>query len=251
MKELDRRSLLIGGSALLGVLLTSSACSRTEVVKERPKSRSEVAFGGALAGGEISQDEWDAMVAVTSSAAYKILVKDCNGRALGSGSGFNIGQYVVTNRHVVDEAERITLLSPDDSEIEVERWAMASNDDLALLEPSESLGATKVVLAPVDPVSGDLVASVGFPLGGEKTTRRARILKRLDDQDYSETYALTTTASVQPGDSGGVLVNAQGEVVAVTTAIALKDNVSIGVPVSRVHRLLSTADFRYSSDICG
>lgn len=190
------------------------------------------------------------MVTTTSASAVKVIVKECGGRTLGTGSGFSIGSYVVTNRHVVEDAERIDLLLPNEVTLDVDRWAIAAGDDLALLKPSSALPIEPVRMAPEDPRSGDLVASVGFPLGEAIKARRAQVLERLDDQDYSQTYAVTTNASVQPGDSGGVLVNATGEVVAITTAIALKENVSIAVPVSRLRDLISTANFSFSSDSC-
>ena len=210
----------------------------------------EVLVGGELAGGSVTAAEWDAMVQRTTESAFKILVSDCSGLTLGSGSGFNIGRYVVTNRHVIKDAERVILVARDGSESEAATWAVSASDDLALLAPEESTGRPAVRLAAADPVSGDLVGAIGFPLGGDILTRKARVLERLEDQDISGTYAVSTSASVQPGDSGGVLVNADGDVVAVTTAIALLDNVSLAVPVSRVHELLRSGEFTGSPAEC-
>lgn len=210
-----------------------------------------IELGGTLAGGELSLDEWNSMVDRVSESAFKVVVLTCDGRELGTGSGFNIGRYVVTNEHVIRDAERVELVAPDNSRVRIEKWVAADGDDLALLELPASMKSPVVSLSSDDPVSGDLVAAVGFPLGGERTARRARVLERLeDDQGLSSTYAISTTASVQPGDSGGVLVNADGYVVAVTTAIALKDNVSLGVPVSRIRALLDIARFPTGEGPC-
>lgn len=210
----------------------------------------KIGLGGTLAGGELTRDEWNSMVDRVSESAFKVVVLDCRGRELGTGSGFKIGRYVVTNEHVIQKAERVELVDGDNSRVEIKRWVSAVNDDLALLEPAQALGSPAIELAAEDPISGDLVAAVGFPLGGDKTARRARVLERLEDQDMSATYAISTTASVQPGDSGGVLVDAKGQVVAITTAIALKDNVSLGVPVSRLRHLIDTAKFPQSTSRC-
>jgi S1-C subfamily serine protease len=244
-------TLTLFASGIFACSLAVSSCAAQPVVKERPNSMPAVELGGTLAGGELSLDEWDSMVERVAQSAFKVVVLTCEGREIGSGSGFNIGRYVVTNEHVIKDAERVELVAPDNSRVRIERWVAAQGDDLALLEPEERLQAPAVTLSPVDPISGDLVAAVGFPLGGEKTTRRARVLERLEaDQDLSSTYAISTTASVQPGDSGGVLVNANGRVVAITTAIALKDNVSLGVPVSRLQRLIDTAKFPTGGGPC-
>jgi len=211
----------------------------------------DVELGGTLAGGELSINQWDSMVDRVAESAFKVVVLTCGGREIGSGSGFNIGRFIVTNDHVIEDAERVELVAADNSRIRIERWLSAQDDDLALLRPAEPIDVPAVMLSSEDPISGDLVAAVGFPLGGEKTARRARVLERVeDDQDLSSTYAISTTASVQPGDSGGVLVNDEGQVVAVTTAIALKDNVSLGVPVSRLRHLLDKAKFPQSTDPC-
>lgn len=210
----------------------------------------DVALGGTLAGGELSREEWDSMVERVAESAFKVVVLDCAGRELGTGSGFNIGKYVVTNEHVIEDAKRVELVGSDNSRLKIERWVAAPRDDLALLEPAQPLNSAAVTLSAEDPISGDLVAAVGFPLGGDKTSRRARVLERLEDQEMSATYAISTSASVQPGDSGGVLVDATGQVVAVTTAIALKENVSLGVPVSRLHHLLDTAKFPQVTSLC-
>lgn len=227
-----------------------SSCSAAPVVTERPDSMPEIGLGGTLAGGELTREEWDSMVERVSESAFKVVVLDCRGRELGTGSGFNIGRFVVTNEHVIEDAERVELVDVDNSRVEIKRWVAATDDDLALLEPAEPLSSPAIDLSDEDPISGDLVAAVGFPLGGDKTARRARVLERLDDQDMSATYAISTTASVQPGDSGGVLVDSRGQVVAITTAIALKDNVSLGVPVSRLRNLIDTARFPNSEDRC-
>jgi S1-C subfamily serine protease len=67
----------------------------------------ELELGGTLAGGKVSESQWDSMVEKTSASAFKVVVSDCAGQPIATGSGFDIGQYVVTNRHVVEDAGRI------------------------------------------------------------------------------------------------------------------------------------------------
>jgi S1-C subfamily serine protease len=143
------------------------------------------------------------------------------------------------------------LVGPDGAETDVSRWAIGLSDDLALLVPEKPPSKSVVHLASKDPVSGDLVASVGFPLGGKLTTRKARVLQRVAHPSLSSTFVLSTTASVSPGDSGGVLVDSKGDVVAVTTAVALKDDVTLAIPVSRVLDLIDRVPPFHASPICG
>jgi S1-C subfamily serine protease len=221
-----------------------------DVVQERPDSKPQIQLGGTLAGGALTQPEWDAMVKRITLSAFKIIAMTCNGTETASGSGFSVGRLVVTNQHVVEGAERLALIYPDQSKVEVSRWIEAGSDDLALIEPLDPLGVPPIVLASEDPSSGDLIAAVGYPLGGTLTTRRAKVLQQVEKQDLSATYALSTSASVQPGDSGGVLVNAEGKVVGVTTAIALKENVSLAVPVSRLQHFIDNFSFTNANTPC-
>jgi len=190
----------------------STGCAGRDVVKERPDSMPQMQLGGALAGVEMSVAEWDSIVGRVAESAFKVIAMTCTGAEVSSGSGFSVGRLVVTNRHVVEDAERLVLVYPDMSRVKVARWVEANGDDLALLEPEEDLKSPDIVLAANDPRSGDLIAAVGYPLGGALTTRRARVLEKIQDQQLSATYAVSTSASVQPGDSGGVLVDASGKV---------------------------------------
>jgi len=248
---MERRRLLLKGTILLlAVSSLGTGGARTEVIAERPDSKPQVALGGTLAGVEISEDEWDSMVERVSESAFKVVASTCAGKEVGSGSGFSVGRRVVTNRHVTEDADRLHLIAPDLSRIEITRWVEAGEDDLALLDPATDLRVPAIDLAVDDPRPGDIIAAVGYPLGGDLTTRRARVLDQVQDQDLSATYAVATSASVRPGDSGGVLVNAFGSVVAVTTAIALKDNYSLAVPVSRLHKFIDSATFFNAKRSC-
>lgn len=224
---------------LVVVSLALSGCDVVGTLDERPDSRPSLAVGGTLAGGSIGEDQWKALVEKASNSVVKIQVKTCSNKLLGTGSGFKTGRYFITNKHVLEGAQRIVLITSQGDEIQVVRWALSTRDDLAIIIIDSPWLYPGLSIANSDPQPGDVVAAVGFPLGADKAIRRARIIEKSENQRISRTYALVSSALVQPGDSGGPLVDTSGKVVAVTTALDLQANVSLSVPSSRLLELIS------------
>lgn len=240
-------------SGLLATILMCclAGCSLTYLPEKRPDSRPTVEVGGVLSGGSVSEAEWEKRIEIASQSVVKVVVRTCSNRKIGTGSGFSIGDYFVTNRHVIESAERIELDLPDGSSLTVESWASSRGDDLALLKVKRSRAIERLQISPIDARPGDVVAAVGFPLGGDKEIRRARILELTENRKVSRTHALASSAFVQPGDSGGPLIDSAGQVVAITTAIDLQSNESLSVPSSRLIELLeqtSRLKFQASCD---
>lgn len=198
----------------------------------------EQTFGGGLSGESITDSEWKAIINATLNSVVKVEVETCDGS--GSGSGFRIGNWIVTNRHVVEDAIRVDLKTLDQKYFQVKSWYPSSEDDLALLElPPSSISPLQS--ASPDAIPGDLVALVGYPLGGEQDVRRGRIFDIEDPREQdSKTFIFSVTAEALPGDSGGPAINAQGQVIGVTYAINLIESRALVVPVSRVRELLQS-----------
>lgn len=233
---------VLSGACLLMLVVGLVGCSQSEVISERPRAIPEVEYGGTLAGGSVDPISWQKMVASVSRSAFKVTTLKCDGSPIATGSGFRVGNLIVTNRHVVEGAERIELEGSAGDVLEAKEWYVSQQDDLSLIVPETAMTkAPALETAVEDPVSGDLVASVGYPLGGDLQSRKGRVVGRVDDApESSKTYLLTTDARALPGDSGGVLVNVRGVVVAVTTALSFEEDATLGIPVSRLTELLST-----------
>lgn len=198
----------------------------------------EQTFGGGLSGESITDSEWTNIINTTLNSVVKVEVETCDGS--GSGSGFRIGNWIVTNRHVVEDAIRVDLKTLDQKYFQVKSWYPSLEDDLALLElPPSSIPPLQS--ASTDAIPGDLVALVGYPLGGGQDVRRGRIfdIEEPKEQD-SKTFIFSVTAEALPGDSGGPAINAQGQVIGVTYAINLIESRALVVPVSRVRELLQS-----------
>lgn len=151
----------------------------------------------------------------------------------GYGSGIIISEdgYVLTNHHVVADADRIVVKSRDKSEYAAKVIGIDPKTDLAVLKvDAEHLPIAR--FADSDKVRvGDWVLAVGGPFGLENTVT-AGIISALGRNAVGiaeyENF-LQTDAAINPGNSGGPLVNLRGEVVGLNTAIASRWGTNAGI----------------------
>lgn len=156
-------------------------------------------------------------------------------RAAALGSGFIIDAtkgYIVTNNHVIQDAEEITVILQDDTNLPAKVIGRDEKTDLALLKVDPQ-GHTLVAVPWGDSDVmrvGDWVLAIGNPygLGGTVTqgiiSARARNINSGPYDDY-----LQTDASINRGNSGGPMFNLKGEVVGINTAIFSPSGGSIGI----------------------
>ncbi|MDF2178462.1 DegQ family serine endoprotease [Aliiglaciecola sp. CAU 1673] len=168
-------------------------------------------------------------------------------RGLGSGVIIDAKQgYVVTNNHVVDQADEITVKLTDGRELEAKKIGSDEQSDIALLQiKAENLSAVK--LADSDKLRvGDFVVAIGNPFGLTQTVTSG-IVSALGRSDLNivgnggyEDF-IQTDAAINRGNSGGALVNLRGELVGINTAIYGPNggNVGIGfaIPVNMMKHL--------------
>lgn len=153
-------------------------------------------------------------------------------RQQGLGSGVIIDEegYVLTNEHIIDQAEKISVTLPDGREFKGEMRGKDIRSDLAIIKiDAHNLPVAK--LGNSDEVKiGQWAIAIGNPFGyavhSPKPTVTAGIISALDrslpriagrDRDYSG--LIQTDAAINPGNSGGPLVNIKGEVIGINTAI--------------------------------
>jgi serine protease Do len=155
-------------------------------------------------------------------------------RATSLGSGFIIdaGGYVVTNNHVIADADEITVTLHDDSVYKATLVGRDTKTDLALLKIDPGKKALVAVGFGNSDASrvGDWVLAIGNPfgLGGTVTagivSARARDINAGPYDDF-----LQTDASINRGNSGGPMFNMAGEVIGINTAIFSPSGGSIGI----------------------
>ena len=164
-------------------------------------------------------------------SVVSIQVDGAQGSATGSGFVLRQDGYLVTNHHVIAQADEaasttITVTFVDGSEKPATIVGSTSDYDLAVLKVDVD-GLTPLLLGDSGKVVvGDPVVAIGAPLGlaGTVTTGIVSALNRpVTAGDASSTAfinAIQTDAAINPGNSGGPLVNAAGEVIGINSAIA-------------------------------
>jgi S1-C subfamily serine protease len=145
------------------------------------------------------------------------------------GSGFiydfNGQMIILTNYHVVADTTNITITFVNEKQYSASILGSNPNADLALLSTSASeneFNALEIVSSSSLRV-GDSVIVVGTPYGLEGSMSNgivSALNRTLTTQDYSIGNVIQTTAPLNPGNSGGPLLNYQGQVVGIVTAIA-------------------------------
>ncbi len=152
-------------------------------------------------------------------------------RGLGSGFIIDAAGYVVTNHHVIDGAEKITVTLSDGKALEAALIGSDRRSDLALLkvEPKDPLPF--VSFADSDEIRvGDWVMAVGNPFGlGGTVTAGIVSARGRDLQGDSIVDFLQTDAPINRGNSGGPTFDGAGDVVGINTAIFSPNGGSIGL----------------------
>lgn len=144
-------------------------------------------------------------------AMVRVRALACDGLAVGS--GFAIDEHtIVTNRHVVVGADRITLDTWDGHELEVRATRVSAAHDLAVVEVTEAL-ATTITLARTPATTGDVVHVIGYPFGRALTTETGTVtqIRGTADEDAETAGAIVFAAEVHHGNSGGPLLDENGE----------------------------------------
>ena len=174
--------------------------------------------------------------------------------SLGTGFIFDEAGHIVTNYHVLQEADAITSVTlPDGRELEVEFVGADERTDLAVLRAK----GDNLPFAPVGKSEGLMIGewaiAIGNPFGnmmrdpqpsvsvGIISANHRRVSREVADGDRLYQDLIQTDAAINPGNSGGPLVNANGEVVGVNTMIFSNSGgyqgIGFAIPMDRVMRV--------------
>ncbi|MCM8800661.1 MAG: Do family serine endopeptidase [Candidatus Omnitrophica bacterium] len=177
-------------------------------------------------------------------------------KQIGLGSGVIIDPegYILTNEHVVGEADKITVTLPDGREFKGEIKGKDKRSDLAIVKinahnlPVAGLGDSDRLRI------GEWVVAIGNPFGfalqnPEPTVTVGvvsalhRSLSRSLGKDRDYTDLIQTDAAINPGNSGGPLVNLKGEVVGINVAIFTTSGgyqgIGFAIPINKAKRIIS------------
>jgi len=160
---------------------------------------------------------------------------DFKQRSLGSGFIINKDGYIVTNNHVVENADKIEVILKDEKEYDAEIVGRDANTDLALIKIKPDRDLPVLLFGDSDALKvGQWVVAIGSPFGLEHTvtagivSAKGRVIGSGPYDDF-----IQTDASINPGNSGGPLINMQGKVVGINTAIiAGGSGIGFAIPIN-------------------
>jgi serine protease Do len=162
-------------------------------------------------------------------------------RSLGSGFIISKDGYILTNNHVVEDADEVKVTLSDEKTYDAKIIGTDDRTDLAILKIEVDHDLPIVPLGDSSKLEvGDWVIAIGNPFGLERTvtagivSARGRVIGSGPYDDF-----IQTDASINPGNSGGPLFNLQGEVVGINAAIvAGGQGIGFAIPVNMAKDLL-------------
>ena len=225
-------------------------------VPELPESR-KVATTNALAPTELSLSFREVAKAVKPAVVFVNIIENASAdsgqpdffgfpgqgvprRREGAGSGFIVTAdgYILTNDHVVGNANKINVTLADGRKFKAEVVGSDAETDIAVIK-IDAGGLQIAVLGDSDDLQqGDWVLAIGSPFGLQQTLTAGIVSatgRELRESQYN--HYIQTDASINPGNSGGPLVNMQGEVVGINTMILTggpmsQGNIGIGFAIA-------------------
>jgi serine protease Do len=167
--------------------------------------------------------------------------KEHKQKSLGSGFIIDEKGHILTNNHVVEDADEIKVILKDHKEYSAKVIGRDSKTDLAVLQIKSWQGLQLIKLGDSDALRvGDWVMAIGNPFGLDHTvtagivSAKGRVIGAGPYDNF-----IQTDASINPGNSGGPLINLKGEVVGINTAIfAGGQGIGFAIPINTVKDLL-------------
>ena len=153
---------------------------------------------------------------------------------IGTGSGVIVSAdgYIITNAHVIDKAEKILITTNDNKEFEAKLIGSDEQNDIALLKVETKNELPYAIFGDSDATKiGEWVLAIGNPFNLTSTVTAGIIsakARNLDPTGRTTQSFIQTDAAVNPGNSGGALVNTQGQLIGINTAIQSQTGSYIG-----------------------
>jgi 2-alkenal reductase len=162
-----------------------------------------------------------------------VTVLNANGQGVGSGSGVIIDPagYILTNQHVIEGANQVEVIFSHGGDVPAQIVGSSSEFDLAILKVDASYVPAVAVLGDSSALRpGERVAAIGSALGGFRNTVTSGVLSAHNRTFPGKRHGLLQTdAAINHGNSGGPLINLQGEVIGINVMV-LRGNFGGDIP---------------------
>ena len=236
-----RRAVLRGAGGLFGAAVLAGCTGAGGAADDGPPAAND---SSPTADGEVAAIDSQRLYAETIDSVVTVYVVGESGSSSGSGFVYDDAGHLVTNAHVITDAETVDVKFGDRGE-----WRRATvvgsdrRTDLAVLEIDEPpASATPLSTAADSPQQGAPAVAIGSPLRLEGTITTGTVsgvdrALRLPSGPLVPD-GIQTDAAINPGNSGGPLLNADGEVIGVNTVRADADNVGFAVSAATVDRVV-------------
>ncbi len=253
----------IGGGALVGYMLRDTA-SQPEAKLEAPKTTQKKPTNeefqtmlttnpedGYMTPAQIYEQYVDSVAGITNEATVTNYYGQISSTA-SSGSGFVITAdgYIVSNYHVIEGANTLTVTLHNGESYDAEVVGYDASNDVSLLK-IDATGLTVAPLGDSDTLCvGDAVAAIGNPLGELDFSMSVGYISSLDrviNTDGKPINMLQTDTAINPGNSGGPLFDLHGNVIGITTAKysgstnsgASIEGIGFAIPINDVKAIVS------------
>jgi len=252
---------VLGLALVVGILsggLTAAAVTNLL----RPTASGPVSSSTGSGGSTVSQlhiDESSAVIsAVDKVMPAVVTIASSGGGPLGTSSGvgsgliYNANGWILTNKHVVSGASKLTVQLNDTRTFDARVIGLDTLTDLAIIK----IDARDLPVAPLGTSSGlelgQLAIAIGNPLGNFRNTVTTGVVSGLGRQiqagDASQTSSeqlnnlIQTDAAINPGNSGGPLINSAGQVIGINTAVSNNaQGIGFAIPIDVAKPILQQA----------
>lgn len=208
--------------------------------------------GEKMTAAEVYAANVNSTVGITTSITTNYWGYQTTSAASGSGFVLTDDGYILTNHHVIENSNAITVTFYDGTSLPAELIGYDASNDIAVLKvQAEDL--TPVVLGDSSNMNvGDEVVAIGNPLGELTFSLTQGVVSALDRQITTSTNAtmtlLQTDCAINSGNSGGALFNMYGEVIGITNAKyssssnseASIDNIGFAIPVNHIRSIVES-----------
>ena len=223
---------------------TDTTESKIEYYKQAADTKTK------MTAAEVYKSNVNSTVGITTSINTNYLGYKTSSAASGSGFIISKDGYIVTNHHVIEDANKITVTLYDGKAYEATLVGSDANSDVAVLKIDADNLTPVTIGSSTELVVGDEVAAIGNPLGELTFSLTKGVVSALDRTVTIENKVMTliqTDTAINSGNSGGALFNMYGEVVGITNARCATtgsgysvDNIGFAIPIDSVKSLINS-----------
>ena len=223
------------------------------VEKSEPKTSAKASESEALSAADVYEKNVNSTVGITITGTVNYW--GYQSQYAASGSGFIVSEdgYILTNYHVIEGSQKVTVTTYDDNTYNATVIGYDDKNDIAVLK-IEGEGFVPVTIGNSDSLRvGDQVLAIGNPLGELTFSLTQGIVSALNRNvtmsDGTSMKLIQTDCAINSGNSGGALFNMNGEVIGITNAKyssdgnsseASIDNIGFAIPINNVWEIVTS-----------